>query len=221
MKAKFESWIRRLAARAGSRQGIPRQECAPADPATLERARFFPGQLITAEDLTQDQVYLREKQRRHNRLLHGWGIICGLDVTTAGGCFVEVSSGYALDPMGDEIVVAESVRLDVCAENRTDEGRTGYLAVRYAMRATRPIAAEASANEDATEYRRTRDEFELGVLKDLPRPEESWVILADVTVAAGEVSLDPERHRRYVVSSAARGHNRHGSEKRVGEQQAE
>jgi hypothetical protein len=178
--------------------------------------RFFRGQLITAEDLTQDQVYFREKQRRHNRLLHGWGIICGLDVTTAGGCFVKISSGYALDQMGDEIVVAEPVRLDVCAENRTDEGRTGYLAVRYATRATRPIAAEASANEDATEYSRTRDEFELGVLSELPRPEESWVILADVTVAAGEVSVDQERHRRYVVSSAAQG-RRHGS----GEEQAE
>jgi hypothetical protein len=193
IKAKLERWTRRLAARPGSRQGVRQQECGPTDPATLERPRFFAGQLITAEDLTQEQIYFREKLRRHNRLLHGWGIICGLDVTTAGGCFVAVSAGYALDPMGDEIVVTEPVRVDVCAESPTGEGGTGYLAVRYAAEATRPIT-----NED-TEYTRTRDGFELRVLKELPGSKEPWVVLCGVTVADGEASLDPERHRRYVA----------------------
>jgi len=37
----------------------------------LERVRFFPRQLLTANDLQQEQGYLREKQRRHNRFLLG------------------------------------------------------------------------------------------------------------------------------------------------------
>ena len=43
----------------------------------LERTRFFSRQLVAPEDLTQDQLYFREKSRRHNRMLHGWGIVCG------------------------------------------------------------------------------------------------------------------------------------------------
>jgi hypothetical protein len=37
-----------------------------------ERVRYFSRQLITADDLTQDQIYHHEKRRLHNRLLHGW-----------------------------------------------------------------------------------------------------------------------------------------------------
>ena len=43
---------------------------------TLERTRYFPRQIVTAEDLQQDGNYFLDKHRRHNRLLHGWGIKC-------------------------------------------------------------------------------------------------------------------------------------------------
>ena len=46
----------------------------------LERARYYSRQLMTADDMTVDQEYFQEKQRRHNRFLHGWGIVCGLDI---------------------------------------------------------------------------------------------------------------------------------------------
>ena len=49
----------------------------------LERTRFFARQLVTPDDLTQDQIYFREKHRRHNRMLHGWGIVCGACVLRA------------------------------------------------------------------------------------------------------------------------------------------
>ena len=38
---------------------------------SLERTRFFPRQLVTPDDLTQDQIYFRDTHRRHNRMLHG------------------------------------------------------------------------------------------------------------------------------------------------------
>jgi hypothetical protein len=188
IKAKLARWVRRLAGRTRSGQS----ECGPTDPATLERPRYFAGQAITAEDLTQEQIYFREKLRRHNRLLHGWGIICGLDVGAAGGCHVQISPGYAIDQTGEEIVIPEPVRLDVCAKSPAADGWMGFLALRYVAEATRPVP------HDDTEYSRTRDGFELGVLDKLPRTDESWIVLAGVTVTAGEVSLDPERHRRYV-----------------------
>ena len=47
---------------------------------TIERNRYFAGQLLDETDLTEEQLYFREKNRRHNRLLHGWGIVSGLGV---------------------------------------------------------------------------------------------------------------------------------------------
>ena len=73
---------------------------------TIERTRYFTGQLLGEADLAQEQLYFREKLRRHNRMLHGWGIVSGLDVR-AGPADGEltVEPGYALDRYGDEIVV--------------------------------------------------------------------------------------------------------------------
>lgn len=78
----------------------------------LERPRYFDRQLITSEDLNQEQRYFREKLRRHNRLLHGWGVVCGALVCPAVDTngdnktwVVSVKPGYALGPYGDEILI--------------------------------------------------------------------------------------------------------------------
>lgn len=47
---------------------------------TLVRTNYFHGQLLTHGDLTNDQTYFRERLRLHNRCLHGWGVVCGLEV---------------------------------------------------------------------------------------------------------------------------------------------
>ncbi len=81
-----------------------------------ERPRYFPRQLITPDDLTLEQDYFRNRLRRHNRLLHGWGVVCGAFVcpaTTiaADGTIsfvpwqVKVKKGYVLGPYGDEIIL--------------------------------------------------------------------------------------------------------------------
>jgi len=56
-----------------------------AESHSLERPRFFTGKLLTTEDLALEQQYFREKLRRHNRSLHGFGIVSGLKVTTVSG----------------------------------------------------------------------------------------------------------------------------------------
>src|SRR5215831_9570689 len=81
----------------------------------LCRPRFFAGQLLTEEDLNRLERYIVEKNRLHNRYLHGWGVVCGLDVSChpcAG--FVTVKSGYALSPCGDDILVCCDEAVNVC-----------------------------------------------------------------------------------------------------------
>jgi hypothetical protein len=85
------------------------------------RPRYFQGQLLTEQDFTDEQNYFREKLRRHNRLLHGWGVVCGLRATPASaGCAVIVSPGYALDPCGDEILLEGEALLTLPGGERAD-----------------------------------------------------------------------------------------------------
>lgn len=82
---------------------------------TLERPRFFAGQLITEADLTSAQEYVRAKSQLHNRYLHGPGVVCGLEVVCHPECkgWVIVRPGYAIDPCGEDVVVPCPHELDV------------------------------------------------------------------------------------------------------------
>src|SRR5437762_12740792 len=73
----------------------------------LCRPRFFAGQLLTEEDLNRLDHYIVEKNKLHNRYLHGWGVDCGLEVF-CHPCEVQVTvtSGYALSPCGDDICLS-------------------------------------------------------------------------------------------------------------------
>src|SRR5215831_8329342 len=64
----------------------------------LDRTRFFSGQLLTEADLNNEQSYWLAKNRLHNRFLHGWGVVCGMQVVCSE-CdgWVTVKPGYAID----------------------------------------------------------------------------------------------------------------------------
>lgn len=138
---------------------------------TLERPRWFAGQLVGPGDLEALQQWVLARSRRHNRMLHGWGVVCGLAVTAttspvtgeAVPWSVTVDAGLALSGCGDDVAVPAAVRVDIrqprpsgtdacappvdpwCApvRQRRDPDRTYYLAVRYAEERRRPVAAGA------------------------------------------------------------------------------
>ena len=62
----------------------------------LKKNRFFSGKLLTAEDLELEQGYFREKLKRHNGYLHGFGVVFGLEVSK-NGRDVAISPGLAID----------------------------------------------------------------------------------------------------------------------------
>jgi hypothetical protein len=80
----------------------------------LERPRYFAGQLLTEAELNSEQAYVIAKNRLHNRYLHGWGVVCGLEVIChdcAG--WVTVHAGYALDPCGNDVIVCRNTEFNV------------------------------------------------------------------------------------------------------------
>jgi len=92
-------------------------ECSSCERTCLERPRYFCGQLLTEEDLNAEQRYQKEKNRLHNRFLHGWGVVCGLKVTCHPKCSskgnVLVEKGYAIDCCGNDILVCRDEPFDL------------------------------------------------------------------------------------------------------------
>jgi hypothetical protein len=81
----------------------------------LCRPRFFAGQRLSENELNEMVGYVRAKNKLHNRYLHGWGTVCGLEVACDPcGNHVTVAPGYALDPCGEDIVVCEQDSVDIC-----------------------------------------------------------------------------------------------------------
>lgn len=169
---------------------------------SLERLRYFPRQLLTADDMRAEQEYFRDKQRRHNRLLHGWGVVCGLEVRQTGPLEVMVCPGYALGPCGDEICVCEPVKLDLasCARPPADPCNPPgfvpqtpppsklFVVIRYVECPTRPmrtLPAGCGCDETACEYSRTRDGFEV---QCIPKPTDDTPVTDTI--------CDIERHRK-------------------------
>jgi hypothetical protein len=154
---------------------------------TLERLRYFPRQLLTADDMRTEQEYFREKMRRHNRMLHGWGVVCGLIVTMRDAQSVVVSGGYALGPYGDEIQVEcdEVVDITHCTQPGSEtctpsDGAAPanpgpvYIKIRYAECPSRPmrtLPAGCGCDESACEYSRLRDGYEIRCFRAPKDPE--------------------------------------------------
>jgi hypothetical protein len=160
----------------------------------IERVRYFPRQLITPDDLTREQEYFRAKMRRHNRLLHGWGVVCGCAVKPGTADWtVIVEPGCVLSPQGDEIVIDDAITIDLsrhgldgnlasssgdyqdiwCSNVRIDRRlpSTLYLAVAYAEFPSRPVRVQPAGcgcDDGQCEYSRIREGFVLRELQQLP-----------------------------------------------------
>ncbi|MEV4937451.1 hypothetical protein [Streptomyces zaomyceticus] len=150
-------------------------------PDNAERPRWFSGQLVGPADLTQSNHWAIERRRRHNRLLHGWGLVCGADVSparTADGSAVpgtvDIAPGALLAPQGDEIAMDEPVRVDARSlapagtGGPLDPDHTYYLAVRYHEELSGAVQTVGSETDEDCAYSRIRESFELGLLDALP-----------------------------------------------------
>jgi hypothetical protein len=75
--------------------------------------------LLTESELNGVESYVMAKNRLHNRLLHGYGVVCGLDLEPSQ-CdgWVVVKSGYAIDACGNDIIVCKDDAMDLLSTIR-------------------------------------------------------------------------------------------------------
>lgn len=125
----------------------------------LQRQQFYFGRILSADDFSQEQRYHIDRHRRHNRFVHGWGVVSGLKVSANGDGEVTIHPGFAIDCAGNELHVTQCVSIAPLALS----GRC-YVSVRYEERPIDP----ASGVQDTTSFARVQELTIVDLLSDNP-----------------------------------------------------
>jgi hypothetical protein len=130
----------------------------------LERVNYVYGQILTVDDFTTEQSYFLERLRRHNRHLHGWGVVSGLTVSVQDAT-IFVEPGVAIDCAGNEIHLCSGVRCTLPGDARRLYVTVEFLETPVGLV---PIPGEpANADADPLAYTRIRE----GCQVDLARKD--------------------------------------------------
>lgn len=94
-----------------------------------KRVRYTTGLVLGVDEFEQEQTYFIERDRLHQRALHGYGTVHGLGVhlephaAADGGPEVIVAPGMAVDPQGQHICIpdAQCARVDDWLAQQTPE----------------------------------------------------------------------------------------------------
>ena len=152
------------------RNGIPSGQ--------LKRVNPFQGLMIDADTWRDAHDYHRLHQQRHGLLLHGWGIVSGLEVRPHDppDRSLEIGAGVAVDAEGRLMVVAQPTRYHLNAE----EPGLIYLLLTFRDIPSEPFGA---ALEDGKRVpSRLREGFLIAEYDRLP--DTPYVELARVRLSA-------------------------------------
>lgn len=151
----------------------------------FERNNYFYGKLMTAREFLQEQCYFNQKRWLINRMVLGWGVVCGLGVERRavkeedkGGKHdgVIVRPGLAIDCCGREVLVCEDqeIRLDHLAAHchfdpdKPERHRERLvICLEYFECKTEPVRLPpvSCQGEETTEFNRIRDGFKIRVMR--------------------------------------------------------
>ncbi|HEV7669577.1 MAG TPA: hypothetical protein VGS22_13720 [Thermoanaerobaculia bacterium] len=156
----------------------------------LKRLQYFFGQMLGPQDFRDEQSYFREKQKLHNRCLHGFGVVCGLEVVAAPakpGCDpvpeprprVLVRRGLAYDCAGNELVVRRDLIVDLLAHlppSQDDVAGSLWLSLCFCEQPVdpaRPVLPDACGASPECSFGKLRDAVRVRVSRKAPGGHES------------------------------------------------
>jgi len=152
---------------------------------STKRVRYFSGQFLRQEDFTEEQDYLRSMRHRHNKEVHTFGVVEGLQVTPTGVAGeVEVENGWAIDYEGREIILAS-----LEATKRTVSGDAPwYITCRYKETPTDEQPESVTGIEG---HRRITEEADIEVV-GAPLPTDV-LVLAEITGTVASINVTDTR----------------------------
>lgn len=177
-----------------------REKCADKDKSVCDynefrRLRYFHGMLLDDKDFSSEQEYHNNKRRFINRMLHGSGVVCGLDLNgKKEGRWIEVTSGLALDCAGNEIWVPRTTRIDLasllppkdkgknqpeCEEEDETPPNTYYIGIRYEEKPTNPVSVylpSGSCEERTCENSRYKEGYCVEIVQCCPEKYDDGLL---------------------------------------------
>jgi len=118
----------------------------------VQRPSFFAGRLLDAATLGAEQDYHREKLRRHNRALLGYGVVSGLAVhidaaSENGAASIVIEPGYAVDGDGEEIALPCGARVAMRDAMPGASANGLFVTLRFWQRPSDETAATGASTE--------------------------------------------------------------------------
>jgi len=165
---------------------------------------YFTGKMMGAADFIAETRYHSEKLRLHQARLHGWGVVCGLDVVPHpnASCrtrYVVVEPGSAVDCCGNDILVPEEEILDLlCYRKVADLAKENParlhalgICVRFLECATENVPVlydDCGCNDDGCAPNRILESYVFDVIVD---PQLSRLKKLDPAQIAGALFMRP------------------------------
>jgi hypothetical protein len=171
---------------------------------SFEKNRYYFGKPLTVRDFQAEQNYFNEKRHLLNRLIHGSGIVYGLDVAGEQDGMnrgIVIKPGVALDGCGKEIVVSRDIAktdirelpgfpLEMAGE------ATLYLTLHYleCSKERIPVTSNPSACGGACEPNRILESCEVRLAAAPPEPDADFAaLLRDTRTVYSDESIWIER----------------------------
>lgn len=137
----------------------------------IERNRYFYGKLMTVRDFEVEQHYGRSKSCLDNRVIQGAGVVCGMGVSVSDDATLLIESGMALDYLGREIVIQESLvrKLQMLEGYDTlGESPDAYLCLAYTEEDIEPVNAIGAEVASSRQFNMTRESSRLFLTAEKP-----------------------------------------------------
>ena len=166
----------------------------------IKRLNYYNSQFLKENDFNDEQLYHNQMRRFHNRALHTWGVVEGLEVTpVAGASKLTVAPGIAIDRLGQEIVLPEES--DAIGLDNFGAGTKVYVTIKYAD-VKDPADKDTKATQTASEYyTRWTERPDVGASDTAPAADAPDVVLAVVTLGNDKAIAQVDRSvRRYAGS---------------------
>jgi hypothetical protein len=180
----------------------------------FRRLRYFHGMLLDEKDFREEQQYHANKRRLLNRMLHGSGVVCGLELKgKKGKKSIQVTPGLALDCSGNEIWVPKDLKIDLASllppKNKpkgepdcrpVDEEpnlKTYYIGIRYDERPTNPVSVylpSGDCEERTCENSRWKEGYCVEIVECCYEDEKPG-LLTNLCECEGNGSLDKEKYK--------------------------
>ena len=168
----------------------------------FERNKYYYGMLLSVEDFNSEQKYMNDKRRLVNRLVHGIGVVSGLNVVAIDDQTISVESGLAFDNTGREIIVDSPVtkKLSMIKGYETAMSRGSnayvYLCLEY-TEGEKGNSYDISSADGAAEHDKIREGYSLYLTSS--EPDDRIDPVKDIYEQTTTVYSDGKLRIRHII----------------------